>query len=124
MSSVTILVADDDRFVRELLKDALAPLGHRIIEAKDGDEAVSRVGSDHPEVVMLDLVMPRRSGMEALEEIRRIAPACRVLVVSSLETESLRQSALASGAVGFVVKPFHPLEITDAVRRALEQARG
>jgi two-component system chemotaxis response regulator CheY len=47
-----------------------------------------------------------------------------VLVVSSLETESLRQSALASGAVGFVVKPFHPLEITDAVRKALEQVHG
>jgi len=124
MSPITVLVVDDDRFVRELLKDAISPLGYRVIEAKDGEEAVSRFGADHPNVVMLDLVMPRRSGIEALEQMRRMDPRCRVLVVSSLETQSLKDSAMASGAIGFVVKPFHPLEIADALQRALELPHG
>lgn len=116
----TVLIADDDAFARACLKDTLEPAGYDVVEAKDGHEAVRLYREGKPDVVMVDLMMPNKSGLEALTEIRAADPTSRVLVVSSLDSESLQKSALASGAIGYVVKPFHPLEVVDAVERALE----
>jgi len=124
MAQRTILIADDDLLVRTLLKDALAPGGYQVIEAKDGREAVRKFKADRPDLVMIDLMMPNQSGIEALSEIRAFDPKSRILVVSSLEAEGLMSSALESGAMGYVVKPFHPMEISDAVKRALEQSHA
>jgi two-component system chemotaxis response regulator CheY len=124
MGKPTILIVDDNRLARELLKDVLTPGGYAVIEASNGEEAVSRFRADRPDLVMIDLMMPQKSGIQAMAEIHAIDPSCRVLVVSSLDAESLRQSALETGAVGYVVKPFHPLEISDAVEKALEAGRG
>lgn len=114
-----LLIVDDDAFVRHLLRDLLSDEGYEFSEAKDGEEAVSRVSTDAPDVVLLDLLMPKMSGIQALAEIRKVVPDARVLVISSLDSEALIQQALGAGAVGFVVKPFHPLEIKAAVKKAL-----
>jgi two-component system, chemotaxis family, chemotaxis protein CheY len=124
MGKRTILIVDDNRLARALLRDALSPGGYEVIEASDGNEAVSRFKSARPDLVMIDLMMPAKSGIQAMAEMRAIDPNSRVLVVSSLDADSLRKSALETGAVGYVVKPFHPLEIADAVERALEAGRG
>jgi two-component system chemotaxis response regulator CheY len=123
MGKPTVLIVDDNQLARALLRDSL-PEGCEVIEARDGVEAVNLFRASRPDVVMIDLMMPEKSGMEALAEIQAIDPKSRVLVISSLDTDSLRQRALDGGAVGYVVKPFHPLEIADAVQRALEQPRG
>jgi two-component system chemotaxis response regulator CheY len=124
MGKPTVLIVDDNKLARALLRDALPPGGYEVIEACDGAEAVDCFRAARPDVVMIDLMMPEKSGMEALAEIHAIDPGSRVLVISSLDSESLRRSARESGAVGYVVKPFHPLEIADAVARALEPPRG
>jgi two-component system, chemotaxis family, chemotaxis protein CheY len=115
----TILIVDDDAFVRTLLKDVLEGRGHALLEAEDGREALDVLGERVPQLVLLDLFMPRLSGMEALALMRERWPSARVLVISSLDSERLVAQALEAGAAGYITKPFHPVEITSAVERAL-----
>lgn len=121
--SPTILIADDDGFVRITLKDALAGKGYRVREARDGSEALSACAEERPSLVLLDLMMPNKSGLEALTELCEQHPGLRVLVMSSMDTESVIQQALTAGAVGFLAKPFHALELAGAVEQALVEDR-
>lgn len=116
----SVLIVDDDTFVRVVLKDALKELPVRIREAGNGEEALRMAAEDPPRVVLLDLMMPHKSGLEVLGELRQRHPGARVVVVSSLDAELLIQQALSGGAHAFIGKPFHPLEVADAVREALE----
>lgn len=117
--SPTILIADDDGFVRITLKDVLAGRGYRFREARDGSEALLSCAEERPALVLLDLMMPNKSGMEALTELRQLHPGLRVLVMSSMDADSVVEQALTAGAVGFLAKPFHPLELVGAVEQAL-----
>ncbi|WP_434383204.1 response regulator [Melittangium boletus] len=121
MSPPTLLVVDDDRFVRDLLKDAIRQSGLevRMLEARDGREGLEVAEREHPALILLDLFMPHRSGLEVLESLRTTAPDTRVLIISSMDVEPVVEQALSAGAVGFVGKPFHPLEIAQAIRQAL-----
>ncbi|MFN0062177.1 MAG: response regulator [Myxococcaceae bacterium] len=114
-----VLIVDDDAFVRVFLKDALEGGNYRFLEAADGEEAVEKAQASQPDVVLLDLFMPKQSGLEALSRLRQVTPDSRVVVISSLDSESLVQQALEAGALGFISKPFHPMEIVSAVRQAL-----
>ncbi len=114
-----VLIVDDDAFVRAYLRDALAETGYGLLEAANGEEALELVASDRPEVVLLDLLMPKQSGLDALSKIRSVSPESRIIVISSLDGESLIEQAMAAGARGFVAKPFHPLEVVGAVRKVL-----
>jgi len=121
MSPPTLLLVDDDRFVRSLLKDAIIQSGLevRMLEAQDGREGLEVAEREHPALILLDLFMPRCSGLEVLESLKRTSPDTRVLIISSMDAEPVVQQALSAGAVGFVGKPFHPLEIAHAIRQAL-----
>lgn len=118
-SVATILIVDDDAFVRTLLRDMLSGEGYTLLEAEDGRAALDLLGDRAPALVLLDLFMPRLSGMEALATIRQRWPGARVLVISSLDSDRLVNEALEAGAAGYITKPFHPVEITSAVARAL-----
>lgn len=119
LTLATILIVDDDAFVRTLLKDVLEERGHALLEAEDGRAALDALFDREPQLVLLDLFMPRLSGMEALAMMRERWPSARVLVISSLDSERLVSEALEAGAAGYITKPFHPVEITTAVDRAL-----
>ena len=116
-----VLIVDDDLFVRRLLEDALAGSGLalRLLEASDGEEALALATRERPDVVLLDLFMPRRSGLELLALLREAVPETRVVVISSMDAEPVIEQAMQAGAAGFIAKPFHPLEIAAAVREAL-----
>jgi two-component system, chemotaxis family, chemotaxis protein CheY len=118
-TALRVLIVDDDQFVRAVLRDMLSPSGYQCSEAGDGVEALQRVQADQPDVVLLDLLMPKMSGIEALEKICRTSPRSRVVVITSLASDALVAQALSAGATGYVVKPFHPIEIQEAVRQAL-----
>ncbi|MBF5042119.1 response regulator [Aggregicoccus sp. 17bor-14] len=116
-----VLIVDDDLFVRRLLEDALSASGLelRVLEAADGEEGVAVATRERPQVVLLDLFMPRMSGLQALGMLRAAVPETRVVVISSMDAEPVIEQALQAGAAGFIAKPFHPLEIAAAVREAL-----
>lgn len=124
MSMPDVLIVDDDRLLRTMLKDALADVPCTVREADSGDAALSAIGQQVPAVMLLDLVMPGKSGLDLLKSLQARKLPMRVVVISSLDTESLVQQALKDGAHGFLSKPFHPLDVQNVVRAALEAAEG
>ncbi len=118
MSLPEVLIVDDDQLIRAMVRDALADVPCDVREADSGDAALAVIAERHPAVVLLDLVMPGKSGMEVLKRLAGKGP--RVLVLSALDTEALVQQAMAHGAHGFLSKPIHPLDVQNLVRGALE----
>lgn len=116
-----VLIVEDDRMTRAYLRDALEPEGYRLFEAANGETGLSLLETVHPSVVLLDLMMPVLSGLEVLRRMRERHSSVPVVVVSSMDTESLIAAALEAGARGFIGKPFHPLEVVEAVRAALHE---
>jgi two-component system chemotaxis response regulator CheY len=119
-----VLIVDDDRLLRRMLQDALADVPCTVREADSGDAAVAAIAEKLPQVMLLDLIMPGKSGLELLKTFATQSPPMRIIVISSLDTESLVQQALKDGAHGFLSKPFHPLDVQNVVRAALEAAEG
>jgi DNA-binding NarL/FixJ family response regulator len=111
-----VLLCDDSPQVRELVRVVLELEGNEVVsEAENGREAVDEAERLQPDVVLLDLSMPVMDGLEALPEIRRVAPATRVVVLSGFDNQRLVSQALALGADDYVPKGGDPEEIVDAV---------
>lgn len=120
MSLPEVLIVDDDRLLRTMVKDALSDVPCTVREADSGDAALDAITEREPAVVVLDLVMPGKSGLEVLKSLKDKGLKTRILVLSSLDTEALVQQAMADGAHGYLAKPIHPLDVQNVVRAALE----
>ena len=115
-----VLIADDAAFMREMLRDILTDGGYEIVgEAADGNEAVAAFAKYLPDLMTLDIVMPRKSGLEALREISAAHPGACVVMCSALGQEALVMEALEAGARDFIVKPFKPERVIDAINKTL-----
>ena len=115
-----VLVVDDAAFMRKLVTDALTKGGHEVIgEAADGNEAVQRYRELRPEVTTLDITMPEKDGLAALQEIIGLDPAARVIMCSALGQESKVLESIKIGAKDFIVKPFKAERVLGAVDKAL-----
>jgi two-component system, chemotaxis family, chemotaxis protein CheY len=115
-----VLVVDDAAFMRKVVSDALASGGHEVVgEAGNGTEAVQRYQELSPELVTLDITMPEKDGLEALREIISLDPGARVLMCSALGQEAKVIESIQKGAKDFVVKPFQPAQLLEAVGKAL-----
>ncbi|HEX3802942.1 MAG TPA: response regulator [Solirubrobacteraceae bacterium] len=115
-----VLVVDDAAFMRKLLTDALASGGHEVVgEAGNGVEAVARYQELKPELTTLDITMPEKDGLAALAEIMAIDPSAKVIMCSALGQEGKVLEAVKLGAKDFVVKPFQPPRVLEAVDKAL-----
>ena len=99
------VVVDDDAEIREVLAEQLATRGFEVLTAGDGLEALLYVKRQKPEVVVLDLMMPRLGGLEALRRIRAFHPEAKVVIVSGNLDDEVRRQALALGAAGVLEKP-------------------
>jgi len=118
-----VLIADDAAFMREMLRDILTQAGFEVCaEAADGNEAVACFEEHDPDLVTLDIVMPRKSGLDALRDIiSRDSDAC-VVMCSALGQEALVMEALEAGAKDFVVKPFKADHVIEVIQKALDKA--
>jgi two-component system, NarL family, response regulator LiaR len=118
--TIRILVVDDHAVVREGLRAFLdLQDGFEVVgEAGDGDEAVSAAESLRPDVVLMDLVMPRRDGVAAMRALRDRVPGARVIVLTSFLDEDKLLPALRAGAAGYLLKNAQPEELERAVRAA------
>ena len=115
-----VLVVDDAAFMRKMVSDALTKGGHQVVgEAGNGDEAVAQYQALKPEVTTLDITMPEKDGLAALKEIIALDPAARVIMCSALGQESKVLESIKAGAKDFVVKPFQPDRVIEAVGKAL-----
>ena len=115
-----VLVVDDAAFMRKMVSDALVKGGHEVVgEAGNGNEAVARYQELRPEVTTLDITMPEKDGLAALKEIIALDPSARVIMCSALGQESKVLESIKAGAKDFVVKPFQPDRVIEAVGKAL-----
>ncbi|MBJ7347675.1 MAG: response regulator [Thermoleophilaceae bacterium] len=116
----TVLIADDSMFMRKRLSDILTENGHDVVaEAEDGNEAIMQFRRHNPELVMLDITMPERNGFGALGQIMAFDADARVVMCSALGEQSVVESCLETGAKAFIVKPFDPEQVVEAVTTAL-----
>ena len=115
-----VLVVDDAAFMRKMVSDALSKAGHEVIgEACNGAEAVESFRALKPELTTLDITMPEKDGLQALGEIMTLDPSARVIMCSALGQESKVLESIKLGARDFVVKPFKPERVQEAVTKAL-----
>lgn len=114
----TVLIADDSMVMRKMINDILWDDGFEIIgEAKDGGEALKMYKELKPNLVTMDIVMPREHGIDALKGIMEFDSDARVIVVSGLHQKSLLMEALGAGAKDYVIKPFDREELLVAARK-------
>ncbi|HWE82197.1 MAG TPA: response regulator [Gaiellaceae bacterium] len=111
-ASPRILICDDEPTLRELMRISL-PATYSFVEASSAAEAIEAVEASHPDLVLLDVMMPGASGLSALEWIRANPESAEtpVIVISAFSAEGDRQAALEAGATGFLKKPFDPGEL-------------
>ena len=118
--SHTVLVCDDDIFMRTMITDILASAGFEVVgEAETGAQAVEKYKQLKPELVTMDIVMPDMGGIEAVREICKDDPDARILMCSAMGQQALVVEAIQAGAKDFVVKPFQPSRVLEAVQRVL-----
>ena len=108
----SVLVVDDDHMMREMLKLILHSDDYQVIgEAANGKTAIALCASLKPGLVLLDIRMPEMDGLQALEEIRKVSPATRVMMVSAEATMDRVKEAISKGASGFIVKPLNAASV-------------
>ncbi len=118
-----ILIVDDASFMRTLLRDIVKGngLATEIIEAGDGVEGVKAFQAQKPDLVTLDVNMPRADGIQALRAIMKINPMAKVIMVTSVEQKQIVQDAMKIGARDYIVKPFDRSNVSLVINKVLRQ---
>jgi two-component system chemotaxis response regulator CheY len=115
-----VLLVDDTVFMRRMLRDILAKEGFEVVaEASNGRQAVQAYQDAHPDLVIMDITMPEMDGIAAVREIAGLDRAARIIMCSALGQQELIIEALEAGAKDFVVKPFLPAKVLEAVRKVM-----
>jgi two-component system chemotaxis response regulator CheY len=115
-----ILIVDDTLFMRTLLKNIIFSGGHTIAgEAADGDDAIEKYRELKPDLVTMDVVMPKMNGIEALKGIRAIDPQAKVIMCTAVGQEQMVKLAIKTGARGYIVKPFQAPKVLDEIKNVL-----
>jgi two-component system chemotaxis response regulator CheY len=116
----TVLICDDAGFMRATVGDILTRAGFEVVgEAETGQQAVERYRALRPDLVTMDIVMPDMGGIDAVRAITAFDPGAKVLMCSAMGQQSLVVQAMQAGARDFVVKPFQPSRVLEAVQRVL-----
>jgi two-component system chemotaxis response regulator CheY len=116
----TVLICDDAVFMRTMLADILTQAGFAVIgQAKTGAEAVDKYRELRPDLVTMDIVMPDMGGIDAVRTIMGEYPDAKILMCSAMGQQSLVIEAIQAGARDFIVKPFQPSRVLEAVQRVL-----
>lgn len=115
-----ILITDDAAFMRMQLKDIITKLGHEVVgEAANGIEAVEKHSELKPDMITMDITMPEMSGTDAVKEIRKTDQDVKIIMCSAMGQQGMVLEAIQAGAQDFIVKPFTPERIKEALEKAL-----
>jgi len=115
--SISVLICDDDESIRDVLTDVigLRPSLSLAGVAADGNEAIAEASQLQPDVILLDLAMPNRTGLGALPELVQVAPRAKIIVLSSLANTSISKEVIELGAALYLEKGASPDQINDAI---------
>ena len=122
MTSPLLLIVDDEFGVRESLKMVFCK-DFRLMEADSVDAAMPIVLGSRPDIVLLDVLMPKTDGIEALRRIKELQPDCEVIMLTGVNSQQLSSKALNFGAFDFVAKPFDVVDLRQKIARALQKIR-
>ena len=122
MSQGRILVVEDDNAIRQGMIDTLSLEGYTVFEAANGDDGMRSATSADVDLILLDLVMPGKSGLDILEEVRQTRPRLPVIILSALGDEKDRIAGLKLGADDYVVKPFSVNELVARIEAVLRRS--
>lgn len=115
--NIKILTADDSAFMRKILIDILKGAGFsNFIEAENGNQAIEKFKAEKPDLVLLDIIMPEKDGIEVLREIGSTAKA---IMVSAVGQDSIIKEAAALGAKGFIIKPFDKDKVLEEINKVM-----
>lgn len=115
-----ILVTDDAAFMRMMIKDILDKNGYQVAgEAENGQVALEKYKELKPDLVLMDITMPEVDGLTALKNIRATDSSAKVVMCSAMGQQNMVIDAIQSGAMDFIVKPFQPDRVIEAVKKAI-----
>lgn len=118
-----VLIVDDLAFIKLIIKDTLEKTGFEVAgEASNGLEAIEQYKRLRPDIVLMDITMPKMDGIQALQEIVKIDPQAKVIMCSALGQQKLIIQSIQLGAKDFIVKPFKPERIVGAIKKALNMS--
>jgi two-component system chemotaxis response regulator CheY len=117
--TTTVLTVDDSRAMRDMLRHSLLAAGFRVIQAEDGLHGLEVLESETPDVIVTDINMPRMDGFGFIEAVRadETRRGMPVLVLTTEVDAEKKSRARAAGATGWIVKPFDPVKLVEAIRR-------
>jgi two-component system chemotaxis response regulator CheY len=115
----TVLTVDDSRTMRDMLHLALSQAGYRVVQAVDGVNGLEVLEGETPDIIVTDINMPRMDGFTFIEGVRRnsLHRATPILVLTTESDATKKARAREAGATGWIVKPFNPVKLVDALRR-------
>lgn len=121
LNNFKVLICDDSILARKQLKDIISTLGNpTFIEASDGQEAIDKYKANKPDMVFLDIVMPKKDGNIVISEIIEYDPNAAIIIASSVGTQSQLKCALQAGAKDFVQKPLDKQLVIDVIEKYAE----
>ena len=118
------MIADDAAFIREVLSHLLAKQDYEVVgEAANGEEAVAIVNELRPDIVIMDIVMPVKSGIQATKEILETLPEMKILACSTENSEGMVSQAIEAGCIDFVSKPFDSSSLIKTIESVLQETQ-
>ena len=118
---IKVLIADDLKFIKLVLRDLVEKAGFRVVgEASNGEEVIELYQDKRPDVVLMDITMPKVDGLTAMKEILKIDPEAKIIMCSALGQQSLIVQALQMGARDFIVKPFREERVVASIKKILD----
>ncbi len=121
-----MLVVDDDPVIQKLLQVNFEMEGYTVLTAGDGEEGLERARADHPDVIVLDVMMPKMNGLEVADALKADGGTAKIPIVllSAKAQEADIQAGKATGADDYVTKPFDPLDLLDRVATLVHRVQG
>ena len=118
--AIRVLVVDDAAFMRMMVKDILGKNGYEIVgEAENGLKALEKYQELKPDLTTMDITMPEMDGITAVKEIKKVDPNAKVIMCSAMGQQAMVIEAIQSGAKDFIVKPFQPNRVLEAVQKVI-----
>jgi two-component system, response regulator PdtaR len=117
-----VLIADDDSLIRTMLGDVLADLGHTVVSATNGQEALDLFKSERPDAVFLDFLMPKMNGLDALKAIRASGNRTPVVLLTAISDHSMKSLGPSESPDAFLEKPFRPKTVEKTLAKVARSA--
>ena len=116
----TVLVVDDSEFMRRVIRNILEEGKHRVVEAKNADEAVRIYREQGADIITMDIVMPETDGIETVKRLREVDKSVKIIMISALGHQRTVMRALEAGALDFIMKPFTSDDVLESVNAVLQ----